>query len=155
MNTVLEMTAEQMINALKSEVAQRDREIAHLRELTRHSSQEHSILVESLEQDIQRLQNLSSAAYEERNHLVALLAKLFPSGTKRTEIAGWDEQWHGCVYIDFPWGQASWHYHDRDAHMFDHLPAYHGQWDGHSTDEKYTAILAAVKHGETGHGEIP
>lgn len=84
-------------------------------------------------------------AYLERNKLVALLASLFPSGIAKTAIEGWDEAWHGCVYIDFPWGQASWHYHDSQAHLFDHLPPYWGQWDGHTTEEKYAAIMAAVK----------
>jgi hypothetical protein len=82
----------------------------------------------------------ADAAYNERNRLVALLATLFPSGIARTAIEGWDPEWHGCVYIDLPTGQASWHYHDREAHMFDHLPPYRGKWDGHTTEEKYRRI---------------
>ena len=83
------------------------------------------------------------AAYQERNRLVALLARLYPSGLKRTDIPGWDPEWHGCVYIDLPTGQASWHYHDRDAHLFDGLPPYQGEWDGHSTEEKYDRVSRA------------
>lgn len=83
-------------------------------------------------------------AYLERNRLVALLAGLFPSGTKRTAIEGWSEDWHGCVYIDFPWGQASWHYHDSQSDLFAHLPSYDGEWDGHSTEEKYRALTLAA-----------
>lgn len=78
--------------------------------------------------------------YAERNQIVALLARLYPSGIKRTEIEGWEPEWHGCVYIDLPNGQASWHYHDRDAHLFEHLPPYGGDWDGHTTREKYERI---------------
>ena len=84
------------------------------------------------------------AAYTERNHLVAVLARLFPSGIKRTEINGWEPGWHGCVYIDFPSGQASWHYHDREAYLFDDLPPYSGEWDGHTTDEKYERLLEYI-----------
>lgn len=80
------------------------------------------------------------AAYEERNRVVAALAKLFPSGTKRTDIPGWDTEWHGCVYIDLPTGQVSWHYHDGQAHLFAALPPYAGEWDGHSTEEKYRRL---------------
>lgn len=88
-------------------------------------------------------------AYTERNRLVALLSTLFPSGKAKTAIEGWGESWHGCVYIDFPWGQASWHYHDSEAHLFAHLPPYQNQWDGHTTDQKYAAISAAIaKAGE-------
>ncbi len=83
-------------------------------------------------------------AYTERNLLVALLSTLFPSGKAKTAIEGWDESWHGCVYIDFPWGQASWHFHDSEAHLFAHLPPYQGQWDGHTTEQKYASIRAAI-----------
>jgi hypothetical protein len=84
------------------------------------------------------------AAYLERNHLVALLARIYPSGVKRTAIPGWSDDWHGCVYIDFPWGQASWHFHDSQAWLFDGLPPYVGEWDGHDTAGKYAAIVAAL-----------
>jgi hypothetical protein len=56
---------------------------------------------------------------------------------KKTAIPGWDEAWHGCIYIDLPTGQASWHFHDSEAHLFAHLPPYDGEWDGHTTEEKY------------------
>jgi hypothetical protein len=75
--------------------------------------------------------------YEERNRLVALLARLFPSGIRKTEIEGWEPEWHNCVYIDTPTGQLSWHYHDSEAHLFEDLPPYTKPWDGHSTPEKY------------------
>jgi hypothetical protein len=65
---------------------------------------------------------------------------MFPAGKKETAIEGWSEDWHGCVYIDLPTGQASWHYHDSQAHLFDHLPEYQGEWDGHTTGEKYERL---------------
>ena len=82
----------------------------------------------------------SDQAYTERNQLVAVLARLCPAGIKRTDIPGWDAEWHNCVYIDLPTGQVSWHYHDRDAHLFADLPAYVCEWDGHSTEEKYRRL---------------
>lgn len=81
-------------------------------------------------------------AYSERNKVVTTLAKCFPSGTRKTAIEGWDEEWHGCVYIDLPTGQASWHYHVDDAYMFNDLPPYTKEWDGHTTDEKYARMLS-------------
>lgn len=80
-------------------------------------------------------------AYHERNQLVALLARIYPSGIKRTAIEGWDPEWHGCVYIDSPAGQLSWHYHDSEAKFFEDLPEYAGEWDGHSTEEKYRRVI--------------
>lgn len=79
-------------------------------------------------------------AYLERNRLVSLLARLYPSGLRRTDIEGWDSEWHGCVMIDSPVGQLSWHYHDSQAHLFEGLPQYEGDWDGHTTAEKYARI---------------
>ena len=83
-------------------------------------------------------------AYFERNQVVAALAKLFPSGTARTAIEGWEPEWHGCVYIDLPTGQVSWHYHDDQAYLFKDLPAYAGAWDDHTTEQKYYERLAAL-----------
>lgn len=94
---------------------------------------------------IQMLEHSVDDAYTERNKLVALLTSHYPSGRKRTAIEDWDSCWHNCVYIDFPWGQASWHYHDDHAWMFSHLPEYKGEWDGHTTTEKYDAIMRAAK----------
>ena len=83
-----------------------------------------------------------NAAYYERNKVVAGLAALFPSGIKKTDIPGWEEEWHGCVYIDLPTGQVSWHYHESQAHIFAGLPEYRKEWDGHDTLEKYRRVAA-------------
>lgn len=91
---------------------------------------------------LKELEDQKDGAYLERNRLVSLLSKVFPSGKKKTAIEGWSEDWHGCVYIDLPTGQASWHYHDSQAWLFDHLPEYQGTWDGHTTEEKYERIAA-------------
>ena len=82
------------------------------------------------------------AAYLERNQVVAALAKAYPSGVARTAIDGWSADWHGCVYIDLPTGQASWHFHDSQAYLFADLPPYTGKWDGHDTPEKYRRLAA-------------
>jgi hypothetical protein len=83
-------------------------------------------------------------AYLERNRVVAALAKCFPSGIARTAIEGWSEDWHGCVYIDLPTGQVSWHYHDSQAYLFECLPPYAKPWDGHDTEEKYRRVAALL-----------
>lgn len=92
--------------------------------------------------ELEKMRARKDAAYEERNKVVAALAKLFPSGTARTNIPGWSDDWHGCVYIDLPTGQVSWHFHDSQAHLFADLPPYQGVWDGHDTDEKYRRLAA-------------
>lgn len=103
-----------------------------------------------LENELASMEQRKDAAYLERNRVVAALAKCFHSGVKKTAIEGWSEDWHGCVYIDLPTGQASWHFHDSQAFLFTGLPRYEGTWDGHSTDEKYDR-LAKLKPGEVIH----
>ena len=58
----------------------------------------------------------------------------------KTAIEGWSEDWHGCVYIEFPTFQASWHFHDFQAYLFDNLPEEPNLWDGHTTEEKYANL---------------
>lgn len=91
---------------------------------------------------LKEMEARKDAAYEERNKVVAALARLFPSGISRTAIPGWSEEWHGCVYIDLPTGQVSWHYHDSQSGLFSDLPAYTKEWDGHDTEEKYRRLAA-------------
>jgi hypothetical protein len=93
--------------------------------------------------ELKEMEARKDAAYLERNQVVAALAKCFPSGVAKTAIEGWSEDWHNCVYVDLPTGQASWHFHDSHAHLFADLPWYGGFWDGHTTDEKYARLAAA------------
>lgn len=81
-------------------------------------------------------------AYWERNQLVSVLSKLYPSGLGKhpAEDTSWEKEWSNIVYIDLPTGQASWHIHDRDLEYFKHLKPYSKEWDGHSTEEKYNRI---------------
>ena len=97
---------------------------------------------------IEKLEAARDGAYTERNRLVAFLTNIYPSGVKKTAIPGWDEAWHNCVYIDLPVGQASWHYHNDEAHLFAHLPPYESEWDGHTTEEKYERLLLATNHAK-------
>jgi hypothetical protein len=80
-------------------------------------------------------------AYRQRNYLVATLARLFPSGIRPTNIEGWDPEWHGCVLIDLPTGQISYHYHDREAHLFEDLPPYTKEWDGHDKETVHSRLV--------------
>lgn len=110
-------------------------------------------MTEKMREALEEMEARKDAAYLERNQVVAALATAFPSGIARTAIPGWSDDWHGCVYIDLPTGQCSWHYHDSHAHLFAHLPAYAGKWDGHTTEEKYERLAALSKQeGECGAG---
>jgi hypothetical protein len=105
---------------------------------------------EHIASELRRLMAEKDNAYAERNRVVAVLARLFPSGIKRTAIEGWDPEWNGCVFIDLPTGQASWHYHDSQADLFASLPPYEGKWDGHTTDQKYSDLARFCRDKDSG-----
>jgi hypothetical protein len=81
-------------------------------------------------------------AYWERNQLIAFISKLFPAHlTKHPENdAEWESDWRTIVCIHLPTGQATWHIHDFDVPLFDHLKYDDNHWDGHTTEEKYKRI---------------
>lgn len=81
----------------------------------------------------------------ERNLVVAFLARLYPSGTRATDIPGWDPDWHHCVYIDLPSGQVSYHYHDRDVGLFAALPPYVKPYDGHTKEQADERIRECIQ----------
>lgn len=81
-------------------------------------------------------------AYHERNMLVQALTKLWPSHlTKHSEMdLDWDPEWLNIVCVHSPMGQLTWHIHERELPMFDHLALWPNDWDGHSTNEKYDRL---------------
>lgn len=81
------------------------------------------------------------SAYRQRNILAALLARLFPSGWRETDIEGWDAEWKKCVYIDLPTGQISFHYHDNEHGLFQFLPKYTKEYDGHDDQTKWGRVI--------------
>ena len=92
-------------------------------------------------------------AYRQRNVLVAALARMYPSGIRRTEITGWSDDWHGCCFIDLPSGQISYHYHDSQAHLFDGLPPYTKEWDGHDKKTVEDRLLTITAVSTSGRSE--
>lgn len=82
--------------------------------------------------------------YAERNFLVASLARIAASKGYRVGISkdsDAEEGWSNVIYIDLPTGQVSWHVHEREMFLFDFLPEYNEEWDGHDTVEKYRRVL--------------
>lgn len=52
-----------------------------------------------------------------------------------------DNDWRNVIIVDLPTGQASWHVHDSEMELFQHLPRNQGRvWDGHSVEEKYARL---------------
>lgn len=91
-----------------------------------------------------------NAAYRERAHLVALLARHYPShiGANDPSAPDW-----AVITLELPTGQACWHIAPADMDLFAHVqptPHYARGWDGHTTEEKYRRIreLVAELHPE-------
>lgn len=97
-----------------------------------------------------------NAAYRERAHLVALLARQYPSHIGHTDPFAPD--W-AVLTVELPTGQACWHIAPTDMDLVQHVqptPHYARGWDGHDTDEKYRRIgqLVAELHPEAGLDEL-
>lgn len=94
---------------------------------------------------IASLKTSKDLAYSERDKLVALLSKLFPASLERhpEEDKDWENDWRWIVFINLPTGQVSWHIHDSEISMFNHLKRKLGvKWDGHTTEEKWKRVAA-------------
>jgi hypothetical protein len=90
-------------------------------------------------------------AYQERDRLVAFVAGVYPSHLKvhPVEDTTWEDDWRWIVCVHGPAGQMTWHIHDSELPMFDRLPRSPAsddgcQWDGHTTEEKYQRLAAAL-----------
>jgi hypothetical protein len=102
-------------------------------------------------EELEKLRSQKDAAYSERNKVVALLARMAPwmgweSGLARhpEEDVSWERDWMTIVFVNLPAGQASWHFHDSEQHLLGGLPRYVEPWDGHTTEEKYRRVDAAL-----------
>lgn len=86
-------------------------------------------------------------AYWERNQLVGVLSRLYPSHLAKHPESDkeWEDDWRNIVCVHTPAGQATWHLHDSDMPMFKHLEVGKDHWDGHTTEEKYKR-LEALNH---------
>lgn len=112
-----------------------------------HDAQDASY-VRRIEEDRDRYRTRKDGAYEERNRVVALLARIalglgWRAGVRTHEPdpdPNWDKEWLTVVCIDLPTGQVSWHLHDSQKFLVAGLPKYEGSWDGHDTEEKYRRV---------------
>jgi hypothetical protein len=97
-----------------------------------------------LKEQVALLEKLKDQAYHERNLIICALTKLFRSHLMRhSPIDNPEPGWSWIVCVNGPTGQMTWHVHDDELEMFDHLPRVPGNtWDGHDTEEKYRRLNA-------------
>lgn len=102
--------------------------------------------------EIQKLTEQKDSAYRERNQLVALLARMAQKlgysawrARHREDDSSWEADWRNILFVELPTGQASWHFHDSEAHLLKEFPKGENSWDGHGMAEKYERVNEAFK----------
>lgn len=101
--------------------------------------------------EVAELRKQKNDVYSERNKCVAVMLRMALQlglkagvGAHPASDANWEADWRTIVFIDLPTGQVSWHFHASELRLLFDAPAYTGEWDGHSTDEKYLRCVAAT-----------
>lgn len=96
-----------------------------------------------LTNQIQVLGDQKDNAYKERDYLVAVLTKLWPSHILQHqpgEDPHWEADWMTVICVHIAGRHLGWHIHDSERHLFSHLmnsPLQVHGYDGMSTAEKY------------------
>lgn len=131
----------------------RERAIALLNDELAESKSNFEVAVVAGNNCATELEAAKEGAYKERNHCVAYIARLaFMFGWKVGKALHpesdetWEKDWRHILFIDSPGGQLSWHFHDSEWEPLglDALPDYDGEWDGHTTEEKYARMLIII-----------
>jgi hypothetical protein len=93
-------------------------------------------------EELKKMMEWRDKAYAERDALVCVLSKLWPSHLMLHDIkdVDWDREWMTIVCINSPVGQLTWHIHVSEVPMFAHLKKRPNDWDGHTTEEKYARL---------------
>lgn len=76
-----------------------------------------------------------SAVYRERDKLISVLSKLWPSHLSLS-----DKSNRFVVCVHSPEGQLTWHVLQQERDLFLHLKFEEDHWDGHTTEEKYKRL---------------
>lgn len=95
-----------------------------------------------------KLESEKISAYRERNIVVAILSRSFPSylSEHAEDESGWDQRKGWVVYIELPTGQVSWHVERDELAWFSHLAvADRSPWDGHNEELKWTRVSEYMK----------
>jgi len=105
---------------------------------------------------LRKLKSDKHGAYNERDRLVAVLSKLWPShlADHPADDLTWDDEWRTIVCVHSPVGQLTWHIKDGEQPLFVHLSKGDNDWDGHTTEQKYQRLESlALPVAETGWHE--
>ena len=109
------------------------------------------MLEQALHRQREEIEESKNQAYWERNQLVSLLSRLYPShlALHDHKDENWEPEWRFIICVHTPESQATWHIHNDDLKYFQHLVKTEdspdslekaNHWDGHTTKEKYMRL---------------
>lgn len=100
------------------------------------------IEIDQLQATVDNTQGMLREVYRERARLVAFLASLYPCHVGHTDPN--EPDWL-VVMVHTSAGQMSWHIAPEDADLFEWVVEMKpGDWDGHTTEEKYRRLEELV-----------
>jgi hypothetical protein len=103
--------------------------------------------VEHLRAALHDAEAAKDGAYSERNSLVAVLSRLYPSHVTIDRLE--DPEWQSVICVHTPQGQATWHIPAAEMLKFSHLVNVEMTtcpgWDGHTTEQKYDRLAGLRK----------
>ena len=109
----------------------------------------------TLEAENARLRSVTQSTYFERDACVGLISQMaillgHPAGTGRFNVAEQNgTQAQNRVIVDLPSGQVSWEFLEEDAHLFQSLPQYEGQFVDQTIRDIYSKVMSPGLNGTT------
>jgi hypothetical protein len=100
--------------------------------------------IERLQGKLETMHLKVDKAHSERNMLVALLSKIYPS------VRDIDQKmkkglYENVIYIQTPLGQISYHIAKDHMEYFEDLEIKKDAWDGHTTEQKKDRVKRLIK----------
>ncbi len=106
--------------------------------------QDMSHIIEDLKEENRKLKEEKDQAYFERDRLLAYLSTLVTCSLEKHPEADkdWEHDWRNIVFLNIGPKALSWHIHDSELKLFNHITdtvRFKGKnvWDGHTTEQKY------------------
>lgn len=105
----------------------------------------------AIQDQLKELRHIKDKAYYERNQLLLVLCKLFPSYRALHDIndTEWEKNWRNIIVVKITQyienkpvvKHLTWHIHDSELQHFEFLPLDESfEWDGLKTEEKYDIL---------------
>lgn len=90
----------------------------------------------------------ANESFRIRNIFVAYLAQIYPSGIVKRNIGNSDKNFYHEVFIELPDGtQTSWLVNKDQLNLFENLPVYEKEHDGHTVEMSFHVMEELILSG--------